>query len=296
MGRELKRVPLDFDWPLNKTWAGYLNDLGDVATKCQSCGGTGCSPWARTLTNKWYGNEPFRPEDNGSVPMTPDTPKVRAFAERQIERSPEFYGRGEDAIRREAKRLADLWNGQWSHHLNPADVAALLEAGRLIDFTHDWTRDGGWKPKSPPVVPTPEQVNAWSIGGLGHDSVNQWACVKAACLRDGVPLLCAVCDGAGERWPSPEAKAASEAWERTEPPAGAGYQIWETVSEGSPISPVFATARGLAEHMAGTRWGADRGSSVETWLAFIEGPGWAPSMAMTPKGLVSGVEAVTHER
>ena len=24
MGRELKRVPLDFDWPLNKVWDGYL--------------------------------------------------------------------------------------------------------------------------------------------------------------------------------------------------------------------------------------------------------------------------------
>jgi len=24
MGRELKRVPLDFDWPSGKTWSGYL--------------------------------------------------------------------------------------------------------------------------------------------------------------------------------------------------------------------------------------------------------------------------------
>ena len=25
MGRELKRVPLDFDWPLNKPWEGFVN-------------------------------------------------------------------------------------------------------------------------------------------------------------------------------------------------------------------------------------------------------------------------------
>lgn len=24
MGRELKRVPLDFDWPINKIWPGYM--------------------------------------------------------------------------------------------------------------------------------------------------------------------------------------------------------------------------------------------------------------------------------
>lgn len=31
-----------------------------------------------------------------------------------------------------------------------------------------------------------------------------------------------------------------------EPPKGEGYQLWETTSEGSPISPVFASAEELA--------------------------------------------------
>ena len=29
--------------------------------------------------------------------------------------------------------------------------------------------------------------------------------------------------------------------ERREPPIGDGWQVWETVSEGSPVTPVFAT-------------------------------------------------------
>lgn len=33
----------------------------------------------------------------------------------------------------------------------------------------------------------------------------------------------------------------------TDPPVGNGYQLWETTSEGSPISPVFATPEELAE-------------------------------------------------
>lgn len=28
---------------------------------------------------------------------------------------------------------------------------------------------------------------------------------------------------------------------RVDPPAGEGFQLWETTSEGSPVSPVFAT-------------------------------------------------------
>lgn len=68
--------------------------------------------------------------------------------------------------------------------------------------------------------------------------------------------------------------------------------MWETVSEGSPISPVFATPEELARHMAATRWGADRGTPYETWLAFIRGPGWAPSMVGTSGRLMNGVEGI----
>lgn len=35
-----------------------------------------------------------------------------------------------------------------------------------------------------------------------------------------------------------------------EPPAGEGYQLWETTSEGSPISPVFETLSELSEWCA----------------------------------------------
>ena len=43
--------------------------------------------------------------------------------------------------------------------------------------------------------------------------------------------------------------------------------------------------------MAGTRWGADKGTSYETWLRFINGPGWAPSMVMDASGVRTGADA-----
>ena len=70
MGRELKRVPLDFVWPLNEPWRGYVNPL-HCATKCAACDGTGSSPEARHLRDLWYGYTPFRPEDRG--------PRAQAF-------------------------------------------------------------------------------------------------------------------------------------------------------------------------------------------------------------------------
>lgn len=293
MGRELKRVALDFNWPLNKVWKGYVNELAAGAGSCPHCGGTGYSPAAKHLHDLWYGYAPFKPEDRSSVPWTPDSPAVRAFAERQCARTPEYYGEGERAIQREAQRLADLWNRSWSHHLNQGDVDALIEAGRLTDLTHDWTPEHRWQPKNPPVTPTAAEVNAWSLGGMGHDSSNCWVVIKAECKRLGQNKTCAHCDGEGELWPSPEAKQAAEDWQRTEPPEGPGYQIWETVSEGSPISPVFSTPDDLARHMATTSWGADKGTSVEQWRAFINGPGWAPSMVMHDGVFETGVQAAS---
>ncbi|NED55349.1 hypothetical protein G3I24_31230, partial [Micromonospora aurantiaca] len=69
---------------------------------------------------------------------------------------------------REAQRLADLWNGMWLHHITQDDVDALVNASRLMDFTHTWSRETGWVKTDPPVTPTAAQVNEWSLRGLGH--------------------------------------------------------------------------------------------------------------------------------
>ncbi len=292
MGREIHRVPLDFAWPLEKVWQGYLNPHYEGHQEdCPDCAGSGASPLAKQLGDRWYGYGDFKPEDRGSVPFTPEDACVRRFAERNVSHSPDFYGTGEAAIQREARRLCRHFNSQWSHHLNDDDVAALLEAGRLMDFTHTFTRGEGWKKREDAPIPTAREVNEWSIGGFGHDSINQWTVVKAECARQGVSSLCPTCDGEGHTWSSEEAKQRAEAWERENPPKGDGYQLWETVTEGSPISPVFATPEALAAWLVDHPRGVDAGTTYAQWLAFIRGPGWAPSFIGTDAGLLTGVQA-----
>lgn len=46
MGRELKRVVLDFDWPLHKVWDGYVNPY---YRKCDVCDGRGETTAGRRL-------------------------------------------------------------------------------------------------------------------------------------------------------------------------------------------------------------------------------------------------------
>jgi hypothetical protein len=246
MGRELKRVALDFDWPLRKVWKGFINPHY-VAEECPICAGSGLSKQAKFLNDQWYGHVYFDPRSTGSQPLTVDTPAVRAFAERNTNYAPGFYGTGEQAIVREASRLISMWNNQWCHHLDQDDVNALWAEGRLIDFNPNW-RENHFKGVPPP---TAAEVNIWSINGWGHDGLNQFVCVREKCKRLGYPHLCSNCDGAGDLWPSPEAEALYENWEKEEPPTGEGYQMWETVSEGSPVSPVFADKEAFVNWLIG---------------------------------------------
>lgn len=295
MGRIVRRVPLDFDWPLNKVWEGFLSPDTLDGDPCPECEG-GYSPRARYLRDLWYGYVPFSPARTGSTPLRYDTPAVRAVAERNIAQAPEFYGASEEAIVGEARRLAALWNGQWCHHLSQDDVDALVAAGRLHDFTHKVVPGKGWQKIEPAVVPAAAQVNEWSLTGFGHDAINASVVIRARCEREGVDDMCQRCQGHGSTEAYRGQRAEAEAWEPTELPEGDGWQLWETVSEGSPISPVFATAEYLAEWMASPAytWGASKHEQLayETALAFVNS-GWAPTMASTPQtGLVSGVEYV----
>lgn len=120
-------------------------------------------------------------------------------------------------------------------------------------------------------VPTAEQVNKWSRDRIGHDALNQWICVKTRAKRLGFWGLCEVCGGSSEMWRDDAHKTENNAWKPTEPPVGEGYQMWETTSEGSPISPVFASPEELARWLADNKasWFGDATATYDQWMSLI---------------------------
>lgn len=160
MGRELKRVPIGFDWPMGEVWWGYLyvwrmqeklKEYGDEFSICPTCKGTGEVPWK----------------------------------------------------------------------------------------AYEWSK--------------PE---------------DKWWCPQ--CEGEGIPMT-----------------------PNIELPKGDGWQMWENVSEGSPISPVFETPEELARWLTDEEASsfADRTATYEQWLRMIKGRGFASSAVLGLEGLKSGVEA-----
>jgi hypothetical protein len=70
------------------------------------------------------------------------------------------------------------------------------------------------------------------------------------------------------------------------------FMMYEDTSEGTPISPAFATAEELARWLADTSASsfADHTASYEAWLRVANG-GFAPSMIIENGVMKSGVEA-----
>jgi len=228
MGRTLKRVPLDFNYPIGQVWKGYLNPYH--STRCKACNGTGMSPEYKKLSDDWYTHNRIDGKEG------------------------------------------------WCYHLEQEEIQALIDADRLMDFTRvpindDQKRDveekmknGGnsWLPYNNGYIPTADEVNKWARNG-GHDSINQWICVKERAKRLGITSTeCSFCNGEGEFWASDKIKQEHEEWSDFEPPVGDGYQLWETTSEGSPSSPVFETLNELCE------WCADNATTFASYRATKE--------------------------
>ena len=81
-----------------------------------------------------------------------------------------------------------------------------------------------------------------------------------------------------------------------DPPKGDWFQVWETTSEGSPISPAFEKPEELARWLADNNASAfgSQGATYDQWLKFI-GVGWAPSAASCGGALQSGVAAIAEQ-
>lgn len=72
------------------------------------------------------------------------------------------------------------------------------------------------------------------------------------------------------------------------------YQMYETTTEGTPISPIMASPEELARWLANNKASAFGGmtASYEGWLATIKSTVGSVGMIIGPEGTTSGVEAM----
>lgn len=251
MGYRIRRVALDFAWPLEEVWKGYLNPHSDKAKTCPTCQGFCADPATVALYRKLL-----------SEGVCLDQQEVDLLVRKGF-----FYGVSPalDRQRQEDRKaasvryfLAKKYERLAQHAGSRSKREAFLAKAR--DYR-------SWESRQPS-----RHLDAVKIPArVGSDAA--WAVAKRRAKRLGIYSHCRDCLGSGFAWESREAKKLFKKWREFEPPAGPGWQLWETVSEGSPVSPVFPTRDEFEIWLRNVL-----GYSTRAVRAFIERE-WAPSFA-----------------
>jgi hypothetical protein len=239
MGRKLMRVPMDFHWPKNQTWKGYINPI--KSQECKSCDGTGLNPATKQISDTFYDFE--NTGQRWSDKITDD--EVRALVR--------------------VGRLSDFMPDQKWY-----DFDEESNHWRVMDRTGEKPQ---WANCEEPRMPSTADVNfANSRNGRGHshDAINRWILIRARANRLGVYGQCEFCGGEGDIWQSEEIKKLHDEWKEFDPPIGDGFQLWETTSEGSPASPVFQSLENLCEwcESNASTFGNSK-TSKENWIKML---------------------------
>ena len=210
MGRLLKRVPLNFDWPLKSIWKGYINPFHSV--DCPYCHddicnySDGLTKEARQYRRRFYGYQ-----NNWPYIQHPYREKERY-----------------------CPKAFPYTMERWEYDFLVSDKNPYKQ--RLFGNS-----------EIPPYEDMKEYLLQNRYISMEMDSCMEAVLTEEYCRRNGYEYLCPHCNGDGRLWYSEEVKNMSENFEKIEPPIGDGYQLWEDTSEGSPQSPVFATLDELCE-------------------------------------------------
>jgi hypothetical protein len=254
VSRELYRVPLDFDWPLRKVWKGFINPYyqpcpEEANGKCFR-GQTAAGEWLSAICHL-----------------------LGMIGEEAEQNTPEQL----EHFKRVGRIYPHPCLAQW-----PQVPVANIPRGASKQEIAEYLR------KPPKILPLDAEL-ADFIKKLAKEETLRYssrysircALLAAAGITDEEWGLCQVCHGEGH---DPATKDQREAWKKTPPPAGEGWQIWETVSEGSPVSNVYATKEELIAYLI------SQGYTENAAENFCEG-GWVPSAVIRGGKIYKDIES-----
>jgi hypothetical protein len=141
---------------------------------------------------------------------------------------------------------------------------------------HPWLASWEMRPDGKPTPDAAELTKGLAGRGpdrpFGHDAIDRWtaeaAIIKAAGLKKSWGV-CKTCKGDAI---DPSVRTAYNRWRSKEPPKGKGFQLWETTSEGSPVSPVFPSLDALCAWAAdnASTFGSHKATAAE-WKEMLDG-------------------------
>lgn len=118
---------------------------------------------------------------------------------------------GGDGYNKESRHIVNSYyafNGgiPWKYHITQDEVQALVDQGRLNQFTCD---------KEEGYVPTAEEINKKERESKGfgvHDAINRWILIDTRLKRLGIEKTCKTCQGNGYVYVEDVARVSLTLW------------------------------------------------------------------------------------
>lgn len=257
MSREIRRVPVDFDWPLKKTWDGYLLPEKFHEKTCMQCFGRGKTPAAQWI---------------GRIALMLD--QLIDDLDQQAKQRPMHPWLVQDTYPPTYTEYGD-------REVTRCEV--VRPTAEILEFAQALVKDDEY-----------ERSRTIRRGPMAS---NRDAIARGLLRTAGLPekwAYCPNCHGHGTLEVYEGQRAEGEAWEQTDPPSGDGWQLWETVSEGSPISPVFDRREGMVGYLMSdaNRWGISRPLSRTEAEAFVDAGSSFGSLVVVGGQMIPGDAAV----
>lgn len=258
MGREVRRVPLDFDWPMNTVWEGFLTPDNLHENPCTDCFSSGSTPARQWLDRVGLMIDQLVQDVDDQAAGKNMHPWLKEDSYPPVDRS--------SAVSR---------NGFFVNY------EVVRPSEDILEFAQALVKDDEY-----------EHNRVLSRGSFAQ---NRYAITSGLIRSAGLPKgwgVCPTCDGRGSVEAYEGQRAAGDAWEPTGPPEGEGWQLWETVSEGSPISPVFEDSEGLVSWMISPEYEQKLSPLTRAQAENFVNSGSAPSFVLDNSGLRSGEQWV----
>jgi hypothetical protein len=262
-------VALDFNWPLNKVWKGFINPhYKECPESNKTCfgGSTAAGAWLSSISRflallgeQAIENKPGHAEACAKRGCIYPHPYLAEFPQAPTTSVPSAV------IQAAFDKFPDDFRSRVHHTQTHAPTRLVVPDAGVEKLIRGLAKYDG------------------PVGIFAHDM--NYDLYKRLAKMSGMPKgwdSCPVCKGKNI---DPASNTAYEAWEEEPPPEGPGYQLWETVSEGSPVSPVFPTKEAFIGHLTRVM-----GHSREAAENFCD-DGSAPSMVMAGGKLYEGIDS-----
>jgi len=175
-----------------------------------------------------------------------------------------------DGVTNIYKNIEEEWKHEGIFSVDLEDVELILKDINLKEDLSIYLKKGE-------INNSPEKIQDYIFNECNKNTYSKYKFshffAEVQTKKLGCEKFCSLCKGEGKFFHNQTIQDIynddDNPW-KVGPPEGDYYQLWETISEGSPLTPAFKTVEEVAEYTSKNGCGLSKDLSYDCWLQFLK--------------------------